>query len=88
MCGINGFITKKEHSLEGMNTLISHRGPDFSGEYIDQDIQVFPIANRHTNTNTHSQARVWTDVKQASKGHYQHESTNMQPECDSYGISY
>ena len=41
MCGINGFITKKQplydmkDRIEAMNHALRHRGPDDSGIFID-----------------------------------------------------
>jgi len=40
MCGINGFIGENIEQLRKMNTSTVHRGPDWSGEYIDTNISL------------------------------------------------
>jgi len=40
MCGINGFNWKNEEMIELMNETIKHRGPDDSGQYIDEGISL------------------------------------------------
>jgi asparagine synthase (glutamine-hydrolysing) len=38
MCGINAFTGSNRDLIEKMNATLSHRGPDFAGVYIDDDV--------------------------------------------------
>lgn len=40
MCGINGFIGKNQEKIEKMNLSLNHRGPDFSGYYVSNEISL------------------------------------------------
>jgi asparagine synthase (glutamine-hydrolysing) len=38
MCGINGFTANDKIKIEKMNKALEHRGPDYAGIYLDQDV--------------------------------------------------
>jgi asparagine synthase (glutamine-hydrolysing) len=40
MCGINGFNFKDQEKLEEMNSKLSHRGPDFAGSFLDNEVSL------------------------------------------------
>ena len=40
MCGINGYIGKNEGIMMAMNKALHHRGPDFAGDFFDEDISL------------------------------------------------
>jgi asparagine synthase (glutamine-hydrolysing) len=40
MCGINGFNFSESESIDRMNNLLNHRGPDSSGIYVDNNISL------------------------------------------------
>ena len=40
MCGVNGFTFNSLKKLELMNRELSHRGPDYSGVYLDNNLSL------------------------------------------------
>ncbi len=40
MCGISGFNFLDENLIHKMNSVLSHRGPDYAGTYIDSQINL------------------------------------------------
>lgn len=40
MCGINGFNSKDPAKLEAMNSRLSYRGPDFAGDFFDDNLSL------------------------------------------------
>ena len=40
MCGITGFTFKDQKKLELMNNALTHRGPDYAGMYVSEDISL------------------------------------------------
>jgi asparagine synthase (glutamine-hydrolysing) len=40
MCGINGFNFEDKSKIDAMNSCLLHRGPDFAGTHIDQEVSL------------------------------------------------
>ena len=64
MCGINGFTFNSHKKIEVMNRELSHRGPDYSGVYLDNNLS----KNAKLKMGTMCTDAKDTDISSTKKG--------------------